>query len=105
MKLKLTPTQLRSYLSTVIPAGVLTWALAVLTMNYIGIATKIDAAFISSLVTSVLAVYGVSRKEDERREPTAPRIDPITGTPTPRRGRPPGSKNQPKAPPVIPPTP
>jgi hypothetical protein len=108
MKIKLTPTQLRSYLSTLIPAGVLTWALAVLTMNYIGIATKIDAAFISSLVTSVLAVYGVSRKEEERKEPTvgpAPKIDPISGTPTPRRGRPPGSKSQPKAPPVLPPTP
>jgi hypothetical protein len=73
-------------------------------MNYIGIATKIDAAFISSLVTSVLAVYGVSRKEDERKESAAPRIDPTTGAPTPKRGRPPGSKNQPKVPPVIPPT-
>jgi hypothetical protein len=30
-------------------------------------AAKIDAAFISSLVTSVLAVYGISRKDDSSK--------------------------------------
>ena len=49
-----------------VPAGVLTWALAMLTASYMG-AAKIDAAFISSLVTSVLAVYGISRKDDGSR--------------------------------------
>ena len=55
-------------LTTLVPAGVLSWALAMLTASYMGYA-KIDAAFISSLVTSVLAVYGISRKDDkETRE-------------------------------------
>ena len=53
----------RELLSTLVPAGVLSWALAMLTASYMGYA-KIDAAFISSLVTSVLAVYGISRKDD-----------------------------------------
>jgi len=54
----------RDLLTTLVPAGVLSWALAMLTASYMGYA-KIDAAFISSLVTSVLAVYGVSRKDDK----------------------------------------
>lgn len=61
---------LRQLITTVVPAGVLTWALAVLTISYMGFA-KVDAAFISSLVTSVLAVYGVSRKEEDKKERTA----------------------------------
>ena len=59
---------LRKAVETIVPPAVLTWALAVLTMSYIGIA-KIDAAFISSLVTSVLAVYGVKRTSDEKTPP------------------------------------
>ncbi|REJ61340.1 MAG: hypothetical protein DWQ21_10330 [Bacteroidetes bacterium] len=59
----------RDLLTTLVPAGVLSWALAMLTASYMGYA-KIDAAFISSLVTSVLAVYGISRKDDkETRKP------------------------------------
>jgi len=54
----------RDLLTTLVPAGVLSWALAMLTASYMGYA-KIDAAFISSLVTSVLAVYGISRKDDK----------------------------------------
>lgn len=57
---------LKDTLATMVPAGVLTWALAMLTASYMG-AAKIDAAFISSLVTSVLAVYGISRKDDGSR--------------------------------------
>ena len=62
MKLGPNPKELTEYLGSLVPAAVLTWALAVLTASYVGIATKIDAAFISSLVTSVLAVYGISKK-------------------------------------------
>ena len=50
------------------PAGVLTWALAVLTASYFGYASNVDAAFISSLVTTVLASYGITRvntKDDD----------------------------------------
>jgi hypothetical protein len=57
---------LKDTLATMVPAGVLTWALAMLTASYMG-AAKIDAAFISSLVTSVLAVYGISRKDDSSK--------------------------------------
>ena len=60
---------LRDLLATLVPAGVLSWALTMLTASYMG-HIKIDAAFISSLVTSVLAVYGISRKDDkETRKP------------------------------------
>ena len=51
-----------------------------LTVSYLGYA-KVDAAFISSLVTSVLAVYGISRKEEDKSELTKP----------PGPGRPPKS--------------
>ena len=99
MKLGPDPKQLREYLGTLVPAAVLSWALAVLTLSYVGIANKIDAAFISSLVTSVLAVYGISRKEPDKKDGTP------TVAPTPRLGRPPGSKNKTKPPVVIPPAP
>ena len=74
MKLGPDPKQLREYLGSLVPAAVLTWALAVLTASYLGVATKVDAAFISSLVTSVLAVYGISRKEADRKETPPPVI-------------------------------
>ena len=61
----------RELLSTLVPAGVLSWALAMLTASYMGYA-KIDAAFISSLVTSVLAVYGISRKDDGKTSKKLP---------------------------------
>jgi len=60
------PATLREFLATIVPAGVLTWALGMLTVSYLGYA-KIDAAFISSLVTSVLAVYGISRKDETNK--------------------------------------
>ena len=65
-------TPLREFLGTLVPAGVLTWALGMLTASYMGYA-KVDSAFISSLVTSVLAVYGITRKE-ETTKPQQPRI-------------------------------
>jgi len=74
---------LRKFLATVVPAGVLSWALAMLTVSYLGYA-KVDAAFISSLVTSVLAVYGISRKEEDKGEspkPPGPGRPPKSGTP------------------------
>lgn len=95
MKLGPDPKQLREYLGTLVPAGVLTWALAILTASYLGIASKVDAAFISSLVTSVLAVYGITRKDNEKKDTTLPASN---------KGRPPGSKNKPKPPPVVTPT-
>jgi len=66
--------RLKESLSTLVPAGVLTWALAMLTASYMG-AAKIDAAFISSLVTSVLAVYGVSRKDDSAKGTKKPIVE------------------------------
>lgn len=54
---------LRSLMMNLVPAGVLSWALAMLTATYLGYASNVDAAFISSLVTTVLASYGISRVE------------------------------------------
>jgi len=54
-----------------------------LTVSYLGYA-KVDAAFISSLVTSVLAVYGISRKEEDKGEapkPPGPGRPPKSGAP------------------------
>lgn len=50
-----------------VPAGVLVWALGVLTASYFGYAKSVDSAFISSLVTTVLASYGITRVEQNRR--------------------------------------
>lgn len=73
---------LRDLLATLVPAGVLSWALAMLTASYMG-HIKIDAAFISSLVTSVLAVYGISRKEDGKKvEKKPPIVEPKDKPPT-----------------------
>jgi hypothetical protein len=55
--------KLRDTVVSIVPVAVLTWALTILTAGYLGIAKNIDAAFISSLVTSVLASYGISRAE------------------------------------------
>lgn len=59
---------LQRLFATVVPVGVLSWALAMLTASYMGYA-KIDAAFISSLVTSVLAIYGINHKEKDDDHP------------------------------------
>jgi hypothetical protein len=102
---KQTAQQLRAYLGTLIPAGVLTWSLAMLTLSYMGVAGKLDSAFISSLVTTVLAAYGITRKEEEKKD-SPPRSSPTISSSSTRRGRPPGQKNRPKTPPkVIPPPP
>ena len=53
----------RNILVNFVPAGVLVWALCVLTASYFNMAKNVDAAFISSLVTTVLASYGISRVE------------------------------------------
>lgn len=53
----------RNILVNFVPAGVLVWALSVLTASYFNMAKNVDAAFISSLVTTVLASYGISRVE------------------------------------------
>jgi hypothetical protein len=107
MKIKVTSAQVRAYLGTIIPAGVLTWSLAMLTLSYMGAASKLDSAFISSLVTSVLAAYGITRKEEEKKEQviaTQRKIASPSATGK-KRGRPVGSKNKTKAqPPVITPT-
>ena len=79
MKLGPNPKELTEYLGSLVPAAVLTWALAVLTASYVGIATKIDAAFISSLVTSVLAVYGISKKDDGKKTTTIKKVTPTEG--------------------------
>lgn len=55
--------KLKDALVSYVPVAVLTWALTILTAGYLGLAKNIDAAFISSLVTSVLASYGISRAE------------------------------------------
>ncbi len=49
------------------PVGVLTWSLGVLTASYFGYAQSVDSAFISSLVTTVLASYGITRVDNNRR--------------------------------------
>lgn len=57
---------LRNILVNFAPAGVLVWALSVLTASYFGMAKNVDAAFISSLVTTVLASYGITRVENDK---------------------------------------
>ena len=59
---------LQKFMGSAVPAAVLAWALAVLSFSYLGWTKHIDAAFISSLVTSVLATYGISRKADEKEK-------------------------------------
>jgi hypothetical protein len=63
---------IRQLLANLIPAGVVTWALAILTASYFGYAQSVDSAFISSLVTTVLASYGITRvqkdKNDEKKD-------------------------------------
>ena len=59
---------LRNILVNFAPAGVLVWALSVLTASYFGMAKNVDAAFISSLVTTVLASYGISKVEEDKEK-------------------------------------
>ena len=69
------PNILRQLMMNIVPAGVLSWALAMLTATYLGYATNVDAAFISSLVTTVLASYGISRVEQVKKRDTNAKID------------------------------
>ena len=61
---------IQSIFVNLVPAAVLTWSLAVLTSSYFGMAKSVDSAFISSLVTTVLASYGITKvqKQDEKKE-------------------------------------
>ena len=67
---KSTKNPLHILLVNLIPAAVLTWSLAVLTASYFGMAKSVDSAFISSLVTTVLASYGITKvqKTEEKDE-------------------------------------
>ena len=66
---------LTSLMKNLVPAGVLSWALAMLTATYLGYASNVDAAFISSLVTTVLASYGISRVEQVKKKDQNAKID------------------------------
>ncbi len=57
---------IRQLFHNIIPAGVLTWSLAVLTASYFGMAKSVDSAFISSLVTTVLASYGITKVQEKK---------------------------------------
>jgi hypothetical protein len=57
---------IRQLFYNIIPAGVLTWSLAVLTASYFGMAKSVDSAFISSLVTTVLASYGITKVQEKK---------------------------------------
>ena len=61
---------IQSLFINLIPAAVMTWSLAVLTASYFGMAKSVDSAFISSLVTTVLASYGITKvqKREEKDE-------------------------------------
>lgn len=67
---KSTKNAIQSLFINLIPAAVLTWSLAVLTASYFGMAKSVDSAFISSLVTTVLASYGITKvqKREEKDE-------------------------------------
>ena len=59
---------IRNIFINCIPAGVLIWALSILTASYFNMAKNVDAAFISSLVTTVLASYGITRVEANKNK-------------------------------------
>ena len=71
---KSTKNAIQSLFINLIPAAVLTWSLAVLTASYFGMAKSVDSAFISSLVTTVLASYGITKvqkreeKDDKKKD-------------------------------------
>lgn len=59
---------IQSLFINLVPAAVLTWSLAVLTASYFGMAKSVDSAFISSLVTTVLASYGISKVQEKKEK-------------------------------------
>ena len=71
---KSTKNTIQALFVNLIPAAVLTWSLAVLTASYFGMAKSVDSAFISSLVTTVLASYGITKvqkpedKDDKKKD-------------------------------------
>ena len=71
---KSTKNTIQALFVNLITAAVLTWSLAVLTASYFGMAKSVDSAFISSLVTNVLASYGITKvqkpqeKEDKKKD-------------------------------------
>tara|TARA_R110002020_G_scaffold78417_3_gene197236 strand:- start:2318 stop:2548 length:231 start_codon:yes stop_codon:yes gene_type:complete len=71
MDSKSTKNAIQTLFINLIPAAVLTWSLAILTASYFGMAKSVDSAFISSLVTTVLASYGITkvhkRQEDQNK--------------------------------------
>ena len=58
---------IKTLVSNFVPAGVMVWSLGILTASYFGYAKAVDSAFISSLVTTVLASYGINRIEQNKR--------------------------------------
>jgi len=63
MKLDGKHSIIKDFFHNIVPAGVMAWALAILTASYFGYAKSVDSAFISSLVTTVLASYGITRAQ------------------------------------------
>jgi phosphate/sulfate permease len=59
---------IQSLFINLVPAAVLTWSLAVLTASYFGMAKSVDSAFISSLVTTVLASYGITKVQEKKEK-------------------------------------
>ena len=59
---------IKDFFGNIVPASVMAWALAILTASYFGYAQSVDSAFISSLVTTVLASYGITRVQKDNED-------------------------------------
>lgn len=68
MDMKSNKNAIQSLFINLVPAAVLTWSLAVLTASYFGMAKSVDSAFISSLVTTVLASYGITKVQEKKEK-------------------------------------
>jgi len=68
MDSKSTKNAIQTLFINLIPAAVLTWSLAILTASYFGMAKSVDSAFISSLVTTVLASYGITKVQKRQED-------------------------------------
>ena len=73
-------TIIKDFFSNIVPAGVMGWALAILTASYFGYAQSVDSAFISSLVTTVLASYGITRVQKDNNKKQTDEKKPPEGT-------------------------
>ena len=58
---------IKDFFGNLVPASVMAWALAILTASYFGYSQSVDSAFISSLVTTVLASYGITRVQKDKQ--------------------------------------